>query len=86
MTSPVPRISTDTVSAIQLVASSISLSDMGTMDGMGREGNEKRQMPGAVPSRQESTSIKPCKNRFAVGLMHLDHYAFSRTSQRSAKS
>lgn len=34
-------------------ASSISLSDMGTMDGMGREGNEKRQMPGAVPSRQE---------------------------------
>lgn len=33
--------------------SSISLSDMGTMDGMGREGNEKRQMPGAVPSRQE---------------------------------
>ncbi len=34
-------------------ASSISLSDMGTMDGMGRDGNEKRQMPGAVPSRQE---------------------------------
>lgn len=34
-------------------ASSISLADMGTMDGMGREGNEKRQMPGAVPSRQE---------------------------------
>lgn len=34
-------------------ASSISLSDMGTMDGMGREGNAKRQMPGAVPSRQE---------------------------------
>ncbi|MCI8966712.1 MAG: spore coat protein CotH [Lachnospiraceae bacterium] len=36
-------------------ASSISLSDMGTMDGMGREGNEKRQMPGAVPSRQEGS-------------------------------
>lgn len=34
-------------------ASSISLSDMGTMDGMGREGNEKRQILGAVPSRQE---------------------------------
>ncbi len=34
-------------------ASSISLADMGTMDGMGREGNEKRQILGAVPSRQE---------------------------------
>ncbi len=30
--------------------------------------------------------IKPCENRFAVGLMHLGRYAFSRTSQRSAKS
>ena len=34
-------------------ASSISLADMGTMDGMGREGNEKRQILGAVSSRQE---------------------------------
>ena len=38
------------------------------------------------------TGIKPCKNRFADvkatyhGLMHLGRYAFSRTSQRSAKS
>lgn len=37
-------------------ASSISLSDMGTMDGgMGRQENEKRQTPGAAPSRQEGS-------------------------------